>query len=401
MEKKDYLDNVNARLELLGVPNTLSFGSQFVSGARVLMFNHHLAQSMVLNKPEFNRIFTGEENKLMAYDINESDRKYDCEILQIIPKYEPTFLKGGVESCPEFYIIVRTIEPNNISHLDYFLVKKYMMGLNGFGFLTEQQNRHPRRVGDILYKDDPITHSPRVKGEQYCMGTNLNVAYGSFHETIEDAFVISESAAKKLEATSIRQLIIDVRQDRRPLNLYGDEFTDKLLPDIGEYVREDGVLCGFRPTHLTTCVADADPTSLRELLPFQDDAYRIPRGSRIIDLTFHSSPNKLNDCYDQAVKYINNSLRCWDGIYTTYLKYKDKFKLTDKMSELVKRSIYEMLSQNASVERISENVRKKARSADIVGANNHPVEFLQVVVTYTAPLLAENGTKLTDSSGAK
>lgn len=399
MSGHDYLNNTAARLELLGVPNIFSSFSQFNSAPRVAMFNHHLPQTMIIDKPEFNKLFTGVEHNLIEYTFNSSRRDHDCEIIAIIPKYRAPLVHR--DNVPQIYVITLTLEPNGERHLDYFEINRHFMGTNGFGFIPEIQNAHRVSVGEFLEKDTPITNSPAVKGNQYCMGTNLNVVYGSFPETIEDAFIISKSAAERLQTQHVEQIVINCRMDRRPLNINGNEYEDKFLPDIGSYVRSDGALCAFRPVHWTTCVADGDPEALREALPLQDDIIYIEPGSKIVDITFNINRSKLNNCYDQALLYQNNNTKCWEDIYTTYMKYKGKYKLTPKMSTLVTTSIYRMIAQGANVPQMENEFRKVMRNFDIEGANGNPVDFIQAVVTYTVPRPVSNGSKLTDQAGAK
>jgi hypothetical protein len=400
---KDYpsLNNVRSDTRLLGVPGVLTPFAQHTSASRVAMLGHHLAQIMVIDKPEFNKIFTGVESELIEHTINPSRREHDCEIVKIIPKYQPAFLQKGIDSCPQIYVIVLNLLPNGKRELDYFTIDRYFMGTNGFGFIPEEINKHRIVPGEILDKNTTISHSPAVQGNKYCLGTNLNVVYGSFPETIEDAFIISRSAAEKLQTQQVSQIVIDCRQDRRPLNLNGDEYAEKFLPDIGSHVRADGALCGFRPSHWTTCIADSDPASLREPLPLQDDILYVEPNAKIVDITFNVNRNKINDCYDQALNYMRNNTKCWEDIYSTYLKYKGKHLLSKKMNTLVTTAIYRMIAQGAKVPSLEADFRKEMKNFDIEGAKGQTVDFLQAIVTYTTPRVVSNGDKLTDLMGAK
>lgn len=400
-EQYEYLNNVKADIRLLGVPNIFSSFCQFDSAPRIGMLNHHLPQTMIIAEPEFNKIFTGAENSLIEHTFNSSKRDYDCEIVAIVPKYQASFINQGFDNCPQVYVIVLTIEPNGVRHLDYFTIDRYFMGTNGFGFIPNVDNLHRIKTGEYLDKDTPITQSGAVKGNQYCLGTNLNIVYGSFPETIEDAFIISQTAARKLQTTQVSQVTINCRQDRRPLNLYGGEFEEKFLPDIGSIVRPDGALCAFRPVHWTTCVADSDPVALREPLPLQDDIVYIEPGSKVVDITFNINRSKLNNCYDQAQLYMQNNTKCWEAIYATYLKYKGKFNCTPKMDTLVTTAIYRMIAQGARVPSLEAEFRKEMKNFDIEGSNGQVVEFIQAIVTYTAPRAVSNGDKLTDFHGSK
>lgn len=400
----NYLNNTTARLELLGIPNILTPFAQFISASRVSMFNHHLSQTMVLDKPEFNQIFTGVESKVGEYSFNNSSRDYPCEILAVIPKYMPTSSGFKIADCPLIYVVVLTMEPNGVRKLDYFEIERYKMGNNGFGFIphTVMENLSRIREGEIIYPDTVITHSPCLNGSEYGIGTNLKIAYGSFPETIEDAFIISESAAKRLQTTQVSRIVLNCRQDRRPLNLYGNENEDKFLPDIGSYVRDDGVLFASRPVKWETCLADTAPDALRHPLHLQDDIYIIEPGAKIVDLTFNVNNDKINGSYDQALLYMRNNTKCWESIFQVYMKYKDQCNgLTNKMSTLVTRAMHRMIAHGSRIPIMDSSIRKgMSRNFDIEGQGRQVIDFLQVEITYTIPRTVHNGDKLTDLSGA-
>jgi len=407
MVDKDYpfLDNTQADLRLLGMPNLLSSFTQFNSASRVSMFNHHLSQTMILDNPDFNKIFTGVEEKMIPYTFNDSRRKHPCEILAVIPKYMPIVNNFKIDDCPQFYVIVLTIESKAgkpVRHLDYFTIDRYTMGNNGFGYQRHIENIDRVVPDGFLDPDTVITRSPAVQGDQYCLGANLNVVLGSFPETIEDAFIISESAANKLQTTQVSKITLNCRQDRRPLNLNGTADEEKFLPDIGSYVRDDGILCAFRTGKWETCLADTAPDALRQPLHLQDEIYTIEPGAKIVDLTFNVNMDKISTCYDQALLYMRNHTRCWENIYQVYLKNKDSCDgLTKKMSELVARAMYRMVAHGSRVSLLDGALRKEVKNFDIEGVGRQTIDFLQVEVVYTVPRKVNNGDKITDFAGAK
>jgi hypothetical protein len=403
MSQYPYLDNVGARAELLGFPNILNFGSQFVSAPRVDMFTHHVSQSMILNNPEFNPLFTGYEEKLIDYTLGKVDIEQDCEVITIIPKYPATALKDGLKNMPTFYVIVKNLDDDK---LDYFTVDRYYAGNPGFGWMNQFQNRNQVAEKNILAKGTRIVHSPAVQGDMYCRGANLNTIYGSFPETIEDAFILSESAAKKLETTEINKVVLNMRRDRRPLNLYGDDSYEKFLPEIGMTVRDDGLLFAYRPIHWTTIIADTDRRSLKNPFALQDEPFYIPPGSEIIDLTFTGDKFKLNGntCFDQAIMHMDAHIKCWERIYEVYDKQRrsvSKLRMTDRMHELFRRAMRHMIVAHRHIPLLDARFNQGMKNFDVEGEGGHVVDFLQVEIVYKAPRPAAKGSKLTDSQGAK
>ena len=407
MSSKPNKDNVRISTQNLGFPNVISPFCQMVTSPRVSMENQHLAQMMVLDNPEFNRTFTGIERKMRDYTIKSSEREFDCTIVRTVPKYQRSLFDGKLGNSPCTYVIVLTHEPGGKQRLDYFTVDRYFMGKKGFGFLNKYENTDLIQPDKFLHKDEIITRSPSEIGDNlWGAGTNLNVIYGSFTETVEDAFVIGESASKKLQSTIVDRKVIPCRMDRRPVNLYGTGMTDmyeKFLPDIGSYVRHDGILCAFRPIHWTTSLADTDYEALKVPLPLQDEIIYIEPGSKILDITFNFNKSKIRhtSSYDQAKIYAKNAADCWEMIYETYMKYKGKYRLTPKMDELVKTAIYYMLADGRNVRSVNYDYRKIMKNAQIKGYSGRDVDFMEAVVTYSSPRFVEKGTKLTDLSGAK
>ena len=109
-------------------------------------------------------------------------------------------------------------------------------------------------------KNDDIVHAPTHSGSIYKLfGCNLNVAYMAIPQVTEDGIAISESAAKKLETEGYSTISIDIGPGQIPLNLYGDETNYKFMPDIGNTVHEDGVVCALRTPTADSIVHDTSP----------------------------------------------------------------------------------------------------------------------------------------------
>jgi len=396
MEKFDYWNNVKMPIELVGYPNVFNPMAQFVSSSRVDMFAGHLMQAMVLNKSEPNKLFTGKEADLINYNFDKSKRKHSFEVLNIIPKYIDPMGNIPTTVCPLFYVIGLSDSPDGKRHLDVIEVEKYFMGQNGFGFIPSVS---PLSIGDTIEPDELLVKSPRIQDGAYAPGINVNTIYASFPEPIEDAFIISESMYERLRTTAVKKKSISIRADWRPLNIYGDGNTDKFLPDLGQNVRDDGILCAFRPTSLTTAPADSDPRSLREILPFQDIIFQIPEpNAKIVDVTYYIGSKKPNSLYPQAEFYNRAHTKCWENVWNAYFSHKNKYPLSDAMWELVRRAIYHLLiDRETKVKPLDIDIGK----FDVEGLSRQIVDFIQVEVTYTAERLERHGIKLTGIDGSK
>ena len=134
--------------------------------------------------------------------------------------------------------------------------------------------------------------------------------------------MISDRLAKKFTMTSINTLNIEIKPNQIPLNLYGDNEEHKFIPDIGEFVRDDGIVCGFRNPTDATLISDMMTLSTPHIL--HDDLCYAPPGSQIIDIDFYTSSNrhrvKTNRAlFSQVDKYlelmISQAHTCLDNVY--------------------------------------------------------------------------------------
>ena len=403
----NYLNNTTARVELLGMPNPLNPTCHMDSAARVAMFDDHLRQTMTIDGAEFNRVFTGFERQFVNYEINDSLRDTAVEVLDVIYKYPPSFISGGVVNCPTIYVIVATIDdPSGHSRLDYFTIDRYWMGNNGFGHVPNVENLGYIKPGAILDKDMRFTSSNMYQGSKFypgaknrfCYGTNLNTIYGSFGQTIEDAFVISKSAAAKLQTMQVNQKIINFRQDQRVLNINGGAGEYKLFPDIGEHVREDGAMCAFRPTSWATFVADSDPELLREILPLQDDVIYGTPGALVADMVFNISGGRFN-FHPQVMRYVAHHTTCMENIYTAFRKYRSKYHPTNKMVQLAKDALDYMIAHGAKMASLGAITKRNGAKPTIQGADGNDVEYIQAIITTVSPRFVNKGAKISDLHG--
>lgn len=396
-----YLSNTVADVRLMGSPYIFAPFSHMVTAPRTAMFSHNLAQWMVLNNPETPLLFTGMEHKLADYTFNRSKRVGDFKVLELLPKYQANVISGGGKNCPRIIAVGLVDCPDGVTRLDYFEINKYEMGANGFGYLNKISNRDLIRPGETIDKEALLTHSPAVTEDgEYAMGVNLNVMFGSFPSTIEDAFTISESARDKLCATCVGEITINLNQDNYLLNTYGDAVTELCLPPIGSRVRADGVLLASRPAHWTTWHADSDPESIRTPQDLQDDIVTAPAGATIVDYTIRVNLAKHRDLHPQLAELVASNNKYHQMLYSIYLSHRKKYPLTDKMSSLVTESLYHMLAQGTRMTALG-NMSVNPKNADVVGAGGAIVDYVQIVVHYTLPRQAIDGSKLTDLYGGK
>ena len=95
--------------------------------------------------------------------------------------------------------------------------------------------------GDEL--DDPIlTTTPSNVDGYNAFGVPLEVVFANINEVGEDAIIISESAAEKFSFWMTKEVVINKSKYEHFKNIYGNDAVWKGFPDIGEEVREDGII---------------------------------------------------------------------------------------------------------------------------------------------------------------
>ena len=267
------IDHRVAGLEVLLNP----FGV-FDSSPRLDMVSKHLTQALIMQGNEPPLIFSGYETVVGEQCFDTSEREHDAEIVSVIPKYLFTSSQYMTEN-PELTVIYRDIESKKI---DYFTVSKYSKGTDGYGYYNTLINQHLLTPGTYLPKETRLTRSPANQGADYNLGTNVNVAYMTHPVGQDDAFGISRSFANKATTKSVRTMTIRIPPNQHPLNLYGDELEIKFMPDIGERVREDGIICGFRTPTNTTFMADTLSSRITKPQYLHDKLYREPSGAVVL-----------------------------------------------------------------------------------------------------------------------
>lgn len=389
-----YLNNVNLDPRLIGFQVTQIPFLANTSAARLDMFANHLNQAMVLDGSEFPYIFTGYEQNLGDYEFSKTNRDQDIRVLAVIPKYPVIHGERNIKNNPSITIIYQGLSDNK---LHYMTVESYTKGSDGFGYLNNYVNNHLLNVGQVIDKDVQLVTSPIHKNGLYCLGVNINVAYMTLEDTIEDAMCISRSLADKMQSYEIHRetIVIDVNQ--HPLNLYGDETEFKFLPDIGETVNSSGILCGFRLVNNETFISDTMQTALETPQFIHDEIYyAAPPGSEILDIEFQVSRGARvsKHLYSQVDKYTYAAIKYWQEIIAVYQANKNSYGLSYEFNTLVTNAIERLTAAGVSI----PGFQKRPKTT-LIAKNKRPIKFMQVTITYMSKRECANGFKITDRYG--
>lgn len=214
------------------------------SAARVQMMGSHLSQALPVIGCETRRILTGMEREFgrATFDVS---LPCDAEIIQVIQKYPPTIGQGGIKKNPTTVIVYMDA---NTKVFDVLEFNHYHCMHQHFGFnyvITKDMKRVVPNAripaGTVLGKSPTLDEMGN-----YRLGVNAWVAKMSVPGIIEDGVIASESYCAKNTTHCIESRDRSWGKNWFPLNLYGTDEIYKPFPDIGDKIRDDGLIFALR-----------------------------------------------------------------------------------------------------------------------------------------------------------
>lgn len=259
-------------IRLLGSSTNLESQATSCSASRSAMRASFLKQMLVLEGATPRRIITGAEREYGKYTMS-IDLPSDARIIKVIQKY-PRWqgirnFKRNSETC----VIYEDLKTGALGSL---IVPNFHWNHKVFGFPYKHSNLFRNLTeGTILAKGDKLADSPSVQDNgDYWYGIETKTAFLSVPGIIEDGIVASESYCKKLRTRGYGSKVVEWGHDAYPLNLYGkdgDVENYKYFPDIGERIRDDGILFALRKYDPILAVCDMTNEALRTVNHTFDD----------------------------------------------------------------------------------------------------------------------------------
>ena len=396
MNQAEFTADLNVNPALVGAGGLMMPMLPNISAQRGTMVSGHLVQAMVIDNNEMARIQTGYENKYGKYYLTREDREEECEILAVIPKFAGLTGWYAVSGNHETTVIYRGTKTNTIG---VFYIDDYQYLHEGFGYANEAINPLPK-VGEYVQPETRYRRPPNHRRGQYCLGLNAKVCYVSHWGVAEDAFIISEDFRKKLDHLVIGTVQVSIRPDQVPLNLYGDQLTYKIFPDIDHPVRDDGIVMGLRSLELENIsLSDVTDRSLRQP-QMHDELIQIHPGATIIDLSVFTNtqchnpnwdPHDPAPMYRQLDAYQSQLYAYYRAVLAVYDRLRVKYRnlqLTPELNTLI-----------TNCQGYLPAPRRGERLQLLQGKN--PVEFITLKLTYAYKRQVTVGFKLTGRDGSK
>lgn len=390
------MNNLKADIRNIGMEPQLIPLVDHIASQRINMFTTAITQAMIPDGREMPSVASGKERDFMNYTFNSGRFTQNAVTLAVIPIYRVGVGSDPIPYCPA-YVLVYLGEEDNLVHSMY--VSTYVQGTNGFGY-DQEIDIAP---GVFVPKGSCVTHAKTVVGSRYCLGVNLNVCYGTFKETVEDAFAISTSAAKKLTTTGYKTLTINIQKNMIPVNLYGDIGHFKFLPELGEKVREDGVVCAFRQVDDLSYISDMTPEALSGALYLHDDVYYAQHpNATLVDVRVVRNPsNKVKTpsyVFAQVEKYERETTDFHRRIIQVYEQecLKKSRGIGKEFNVLVTKAAETLgtIPKQRVFGKVRRSPSKYTRKSDVIG-------FMELILTLRYKMPISLASKITGRSGDK
>lgn len=256
-----------------------------ISPVRGVMSTRQQTQRVVLNDPEFCRLFTGAENPLgkrSSWNI-KADANY--EIVKIFHKF-----KDFPQSTTAYIL-------KNV-HTGEYKCKVFNPAVNliekfGFRMINGLSDKHE---GDFIPKGYTIGQSTSFVNDNYCGGLNARMVHAVLPGLTEDAIEISSDFAERGAYNMVDNVEVDIGKNAFLLNRYGNNEVYKSFPDIGESIADDGVLLSIRENSFISSAREAS-------VPHITDMKKISHGI-VVDIDINSNCDIDNEQFNYYRKQI-------------------------------------------------------------------------------------------------
>ena len=203
------------------------------SGARKLMSTVHRTHCFPLMNAEKAIIETGYETKFGDYSSSITKAEIDYRVVAKISKF--SFAPNH-----HYWLI---IEDTKNKKLDVVERISYHYITETYGYLYNNTYMDNLEVGETIHAGDIVQKS--IAFDEYNNrkdGVNANVAYMALDDNMEDSVVLSDEFASKLTSPLVKKIDCMINDNDIPVNIYGDENNYKIIPDIGEDIKDANVI---------------------------------------------------------------------------------------------------------------------------------------------------------------
>ena len=374
------------------------------SSSRVQMLASHVGQAVPPAQSDIPRVMTGLETQLGDATFNIK-MPTDAIVISVHRKYMRGMGRDAINQNPLTTIIYQCQDTGIYDYLDIY---EYHTRHRTFGVKFIMDPRFNNiRPGDAIARDTILAASPNIKtGGIYATGMETNVIYLAVPGVIEDGFVVSEDYCLRAAPLEMSSSVVDWGRKYYPLNLYGDEINYKPFPDIGEKVRDDGLVFALREYDPQFDALGMTPKALMEVDYVHDRLTYGVGGATVYDVIAETGIGESRDRKKtptgmdlQARRYIDSASTYYAGIRGTYDDLEKRNKrglvISPKLQNLVTRCIADKPNDTKG------HLPTKASGIIRRTNKNNPLDEFRIEIKYEKRKKVNLGSKITDRHGGK
>lgn len=304
MRKKE--EEYHGKDDHLGL--TLMTFPQYISATRSTMFTNHLKQFNTLNKGEFPHVFTGYENIFGKNSTSLVLAKADYEVVAKVEKFKdyPNYL----------YALIVYNKKNDKYNIIFKRISESLTEKFGYTYNNESLDR--LEVGDTISEGEVLYKSSSYdEDNNYCYGLNANTAYLLDPGNVEDAYVISESFAKRMVSRKVDIVKISLNDNDFLINIYGNAKVYKGFPDIGEHIKRHMIAAKRRIIN-DQLLYDMKKSNMMKVNELSDKVYSAKGFITDIDIYCNKPISEVKDTEynSQLLYYLRNQERYFKELCT-------------------------------------------------------------------------------------
>ncbi len=372
------------------------------SSARQYMLSSHISQALVIKGATERRVQTGMEQEFGKYTF-ASKMPENGKIIKVIDRYPNVIGPDQINFNPETLVIY---EDEKTKELGCFTIERFKSYHQYFGFEQKLKPEINKLVpGQYVKKDTIFADSPNItETGGYTYGIELNMCFMTHPSVSEDGIMVSEDVLDRFAFKVFETRVVEFGNDCIPLNLYGTETDYKPIPDIGDYIRDDGILMGTRSYDDETAPVEMSIRDTMEIdFVFDKLVYVKGPGGRVVDIKIHHDDYKPSTTPEGMERHLNKYTRAMRKYYEEIINTERRIRLernkkfgegkVDLKPEL-HRLIYEahvMLDKGGT--KASSKLNRLYRRA--------PLDDYRIEFTIEYEIVPRDGFKMTGCHGDK
>lgn len=396
----------------MGMASTLGPFSRYNSSSRMQMVTGHRSHEVTPINPDLDRIMTGFEPQLSEFCFCIK-MPCDAEIISVHNRYLTGRGYDGIANNPSVTVIYQNNDTGEYDAIDIF---EYFTTHTSFGI---RFNIAPivrtLRPGVMIRKGTILAEAPTQKDGIYRNGLHAEVIYFSDPAADEDGFRISEEFAERARPLEMDSVVGEWGKHSYPLNIYGDENVYKPHPDIGDKLRDDGIVFATRTYDEVFDAIDMLPRNLRRIDYIHDKRIYASDmgGAEVHDVKVESGIGEARvkvktpaGMEQQSLKYINGLSLHHEGILRTYneLCRRHRGGRNIAINPRLQKKIVRALADEPNTDKshfISNARREKNQGLVRRTYKSAPLDEYRVEVFFHKWKKIGLGSKFTDNHGCK